>query len=459
MKLSLKEKLIYATGNMGVSLVTVIHMLFLVYFFFPSNNAMLSYVIPQGSILIIFTVLGLILFGSRMFDAVTDPLIASLSDKSKNRKGKRIPFMRKAALPMAISYVAVFFVPFINEVHVLNVVWLAVFMVLSALFLTLYSVPYYTLMVDMGKDKDDLVDLGTYASAFWFVGFLIVSFATALWVPFEDLFGVTRVESIQMSFVMFGLLGFVLMMVPTFFLKEKDYETKTDSNRLSFKESLRTVSKNKSYMLFFVGNTAYNVATYIFETGLIYFITVLALLNESVQGPLTTIIGVLTLLCYPLINKIAKKHGKRPIMLIGFTLFTITFVVISFLGLGSINPMILLGAIVLLSPFSQAAFGILPGVMTADCANYDKYVNKEDHAGMYVAATGFSQKLGGSLATIIFTSFLLLGKDVDADLGIRLVVIFAAVLSIVGILTMLRYNEKEVLSYSDVMIQDSDLAE
>lgn len=459
MKLTLKEKLIYATGNMGVSLVTVIHMLFLVYFFFPSDNAELSYVIPQGSILIIFTVLGLILFASRLFDAVTDPMIASLSDKSKNKKGKRIPFMRKAALPMAISYVAVFFIPFVNEVHALNVVWLAVFMVLSALFLTLYSVPYYTLMVDMGKDQDDLVDLGTYASAFWFVGFLVVSFAGALWVPFENWFGLTRVESIQLSFVIFGLLGFILIMIPTFFLHEKDYESKTNTNRLSFKDSIRTVSKNKSYMLFFIGNTAYNIATYIFETGLIYFITVLAVLKLSVQGPLTTVMGVLTLLCYPLINKIAKKHGKRPIMLIGFSLFTITFVVISFLGLGNLNPMILLGAIVLLSPFSQAAFGILPGVMTADCANYDKYVNKEDHAGMYVAATGFSQKLGGSLATIIFTSFLLLGKDVDADLGIRLVVIFAALLSIVGVLTMLRYNEKEVLSYKDAMSKDSKLSD
>lgn len=448
MKLTLKEKLIFATGNMGIALITVIHMLFLVFVFFPADNARLDYVIPQNSLLLGLTILGIILFGSRIFDAFTDPWIASLSDNSKNKKGKRLPFMRKAAIPMAISYVAVFFVPFVNEVHALNIVWLATSMILSALFLTLYSIPYYTLMVDMAKSPEDKVDLGTYSSAFWFVGFLIVSFSTSLWEPLETGLNISRIASIQMSFVFVAILGIILMFIPTIFLDEKNYESKVKVKTVHFSESIKTVSKNKSFIAFFIGNTAYGVATYIFETGLIYFITVLALLNENVQGPLTTAIGVLTLLSYPLINKIAKKHGKRPVMIIGFALFTATFLVISALGLWGINPYILLIFMAALVPFSQAAFGILPGVMTADCAAYDMHRNKEDNSGMYVAAMGFSAKLGGSIATILFTSFLLLGKDVHDDLGIRVAAVFAGVLSVIGIITMLRYNEKEILSYA-----------
>jgi len=56
MSLSLKEKLIFATGNLGVSLITVIHMLFLVYVFFPADNAGLEYVIPQNSVFWVFTI-------------------------------------------------------------------------------------------------------------------------------------------------------------------------------------------------------------------------------------------------------------------------------------------------------------------------------------------------------------------------------------------------------------------
>lgn len=448
MKLSLKEKLIYATGNMGVALITAIHMLFLVFIFFPSNNARLDYVIPQNGLFLGITVLGLILFGSRIFDAFTDPWIASISDNSKNKKGKRLPFMRKAAIPMAVSFILVFFVPFTTSISGINVLWLAVFMVLSALFLTLYVIPFGTLMVDMAKSPEDKIDLSTFSSAFWFGGFLIVSFSTSLWEPLEKAFSLTRIGSIQLSFIIIGFLGVVLLFVPTIFLDEKNYEVKEKTKTFHFKESIKTVSKNKSFMAFFTGNTLYGIATYIFETGLIYYIIVLALLDEGVQGPLTIVIGALTLGSYPLINKFAKKHGKRPVMIIGFALFAITFVIISMLGLWGVNPYILLGALALVVPFSQAAFGILPGVMTADCAAYDLKINKEDHSGMYVAATGFSSKLGGSIATILFTSFLIFGKDVHDDLGIRIAALFAGGLSIIGILTMLKYNEKRILSYA-----------
>lgn len=448
MRLSLKEKLIFATGNLGIALITVIHMLFLVFIFFPDNEARLSYVIPQNALFFGLTILGLILFTSRVFDAFTDPWIASISDRSRSKKGKRLPFMRKAAIPMAASYVLVFFVPFTDGVDSLNVLWLAVFMILSALFLTLYSVPYYTLMIDMAKSPEDKVDLGTFSSAFWFIGFLIVSFATSLWEPLESGLNLTRLGSIQVSFIIIAALGIIFLFIPTIFLDEKKYETKLVSKRVNIKDSIKTVSKNKSFVAFFFGNTAYGTATYFFETGLIYYITVLALLNEDVQGPLTTAIGVLTLLCYPLINKMAKKTGKKPVMIIGFVLFMLTFLVVSALGLWDINPWILLVIVAILIPFSQAAFGILPGVMAADCADYDLYKNKQKNSGMYVAAMGFSSKLGGSLATILFTSFLLLGKNKGDDLGIRAGAIFAAVLSLIGIITMLRYDEKKILLYA-----------
>lgn len=456
MKLSLKEKLIFATGNLGISLITVIHMLYLVFIFMPSDVSGIAYTIPTEGILVIFTVLGLILFSSRIFDAVTDPWIASVSDQSQNKKGRRLPFMRKAAIPMGVFYVATFFVPFSNQIHPLNIVWITVTLLLSALFLTLYSIPYYTLMVDMGRNPDDLVDLSTYSSAFWFVGFLIVSFATSLWQPLENLLHISRINSIRYSFIILAVIGVLILFIPTIFLDEKNYKSNFKTEPLSFKTSLKTVSKNKNYVLFFIGNTAYGIATYIFETGLIYFITVLAILNENVQGPLTIGIGALTLASYPLINKMGKKVGKKPVMIIGFGLFAATFLVISILGLWGVNPYVPLVVIALLVPYSQAAFGILPGVVTADCTNYDKYVNKKDNAGMYVAATGFSSKLGGSLATIIFTSFLLLGKDLHDDFGIRAAVIFGAFLCIIGVITMFKYDEKEIMSYEQEMQNHQD---
>ncbi|GKX30652.1 putative symporter YjmB [Vallitalea longa] len=448
-RLSLKEKLTYACGNLGISLLTVIHMLFLVYFFFPPKDAGIPYHIPQTSFFMGITILGVVMSLGRIFDAFTDPLIAHLSDKSENKRGKRIPFLRKFSIPFAISYVAIFFVPVPGEISVINIIWLTIWLFLCALFLTLYGVPYFSLLVHIAKTSEDKVDLCTFSSAFWFAGFIIVSSASNLWDGISKIFGVDRLVSMQFAFALLAIIGLMCLSIPAYLINEKKYETndiKIVNERLI--PSLKKVLKNRNFICYLIGNTGYSIATYMFETGLIYFITVLAVLEAGVQGTLTLIIGALTLLCYPLINKMAKKIGKKIVMKFGFLLFALTFIVISFLGIGNMNVYILLGMIVLLVPYSQATFGILPSAITADCAAYDKYKSGEDKPGMYGAVNGFFSKLGGSLAMVIFTSLLLLGKDIGDDMGIRVIAIFGTILSFAGIIAINRYNEKEILSYT-----------
>ena len=91
--------------------------------------------IPQGlAILGVLTVLGAITAFGRLFDAVTDPLIASLSDRCKSKDGRRIPFMRAAAVPFALSCILTFWSP-VNGESWLNAAFLFVMlMVFTAVF-------------------------------------------------------------------------------------------------------------------------------------------------------------------------------------------------------------------------------------------------------------------------------------------------------------------------------------
>lgn len=447
-RLSLKEKLIYSAGNFGFSLVTVIHMLYLVFFFFPPKDAGIPYMIPQGSILGGFTVLGLIMAAGRFIDAITDPLIASWSDNFKGKLGKRIPFMRRSALGFAASYALVFFVPMDGQVHGINIVWVGLWLFSAAIFLTLYLVPHGSLMVEMAQHPDDKIDLATLASVFWFIGFLVVSFSTGMWDVFQNLLGLERQSAIRLTFALIAGLGFIFLMVPALFIDEHRYgKSVTSQERQKLFPAMAKVLKNKDFRVFLTANTLYTIATYIFETGMIYYITVLALWKASAQGPLTTIIGAVVLLSYPLVNIIAKKMGKKILMLIGFLLFGLMFVAISLLGLWGIPVIVVMALVVVFAPLPQSIFGMLPGAMTADCAAYDNKLTGEDSAGMYVAVNGFIHKLGASLATLLFTSFLLLGKDAGDDLGIRMATLFAAVLCIAGGFVLKFYDEKRVLSY------------
>lgn len=449
-RLSLKNKIIYALGGLGYALITVMHGLYLVWFFFPPKDAGIPYFIPQDAVFLSFTFIGLVLALGRIFDAVSDPLIATWSDNTKSKLGRRIPFMRYSSFFVALSFVLVFFVPNNHEVTVLNMVWLAAWLSLSTLFLTCYMIPQTALMVELATHPDDKVDLATLNSVFWFAGFLIVSFSGSFWNILQNNFGLTRLQSIQYTFLIIASIGFIFMMIPAMLLKEPGaQDAKKDIPRQPLMPAIKKVFKNKDYTIVVAATTLYNLATTMFEAGLIYYLTVMAMQDAKTQGPLTTIIGVITFISYPFLNKFSKSLGKKNIMRFGFILFFLLFVAISMLGISFIPFWLAIGLVIIFAPLPQSIFGVLPNAITADCASWDKNKTGEDSAGMYFAANGFVRKLGQTLGALLFTSLLLFGKDIGHDMGIRMAAVFGALFSIVGFIIMKFYNEKKMLSYMD----------
>lgn len=120
----------------AVGLFTAMLNNYLIYFYQPSAQSGLPNLIPQGVVILgVLTVIGFIKAMGHVIDAVTDPLIASCSDKSSNKGGRRIPMMKAAAIPFGVCAFLVFCVPQAAP-GMLNCIWIAVFMwgVLSVLY-------------------------------------------------------------------------------------------------------------------------------------------------------------------------------------------------------------------------------------------------------------------------------------------------------------------------------------
>lgn len=76
---------------------------YLIYFYQPSKESGIPNLIPQGRLVLgVLTIIGMIKAIGHIIDAVTDPLIAASSDKSRHKDGRRIPMMKKAAIPFPI---------------------------------------------------------------------------------------------------------------------------------------------------------------------------------------------------------------------------------------------------------------------------------------------------------------------------------------------------------------------
>ncbi len=119
------------------------------------------------------TYAGAALLIALVFDAVTDPLVGSLSDTFRHRLGRRHPFMFVSALPLAITFGLIFSPPEgLSQTGLF--LWLTVFAVLVRASMTLYHVPHMALGAELTSDYHERTVVVAYRSGFGVLGIALV---------------------------------------------------------------------------------------------------------------------------------------------------------------------------------------------------------------------------------------------------------------------------------------------
>ena len=165
----------FAAGQFGWAMLSGIISNWLVYFYQPDKTAISqgqTVFIPQGLVVLgIFTIIGGITAFGRIFDAFTDPMIASWSDRCTSKNGRRIPFLKWASLPLALSTVLVFWSP-VNKNSWINAVFLLVMILAYYLSITAYCTPYNALIPELGHTQQERLNSSTVIS-FPFIAIII----------------------------------------------------------------------------------------------------------------------------------------------------------------------------------------------------------------------------------------------------------------------------------------------
>ena len=453
-RLTKKEMWIFAVGQLGWSILSGIVNTWLVTFYLPTRESVeagAKFYVPTGLVIFgVLTVLGLITFVCRIFDAVTDPWIASLSDRSRNPKGRRIPFMQKAAVPFAVMTVLVFCAP-VEEISGVNIAWVLGFLLLFYLFMTMYCTPYNALISEFGKTQEDRMYISTAISLTFFFGTLIAYLPFMFAAPLRSM--MSYAWSYRVWFIVLAAVALICMLIPVFKLRETDFvESKpSDSNAM---KSLAQTFRNRDFRRFAASDIAYWIGLTLFQTGLPFFVKVSMQLDEFYT---TVFLGGMTVLSacfYPFVSKMVQKHGKKKLVIFGFLGLVLAYLITALIGvvpgLSGMVPGIL---IVVIAAFPMALLGIIPQAIVADVAEEDAIVTGEKREGMFFAARTFAMKFGQSLAMLIFTSLAVLGTEQDltsndltaSPVGLRIVAIAAVVFCVLGAVILGAYNEKKVM--------------
>ncbi len=453
-RLTKKQMVIFAIGQLGWSLLSGIISAWLVTFYLPTDTDIkagaIQFITPGLVIGGILTILGLITAVSRIFDAITDPLIASLSDRSKNKRGRRIPFMQYAAIPLAIVTVLLFCPPE-NSTSAKNVAWLSVFIILFYIFMTMYCTPYNALISEFGKTQEDRMFISTAISLTFFVGTMLAYtpfvFAGMLQHSPEDFN-----KSYRICFIVLAVIAVVAMLLPTFLLKEKDFVDTVPSKSNMFK-SLAATFKNRDFRVFAGSDIMYWIGLTLFQTGLPFFVKVSMGLDAGMVMVFMGGMTVLSAALYPFVNGFVRKFGKKKLTICGFLGLAVAYLITAMINVITFIPGIVYGVIIcIVAAFPMALLGIIPQSIVADVAEADGIETGENREGMFFAARTFAMKWGQAIALLIFTSLSIVGNAekvgneiVPSKLGLMIVAFVAVAFCVLGAVILALYNEKKVM--------------
>ncbi len=429
-------------GDFSRGMINGIITTYLLTFFIPTNaNTTLPRFFLSAS-LVMAVIRGI----GTIVDAVTDPWVANLTDNCRHKLGRRIPFMRWSAVPYGLCCLMIFFPP-VRGTSYVNAVWVGVLLILYYLFSTLYNIPYSALQAEIVAEPKRRVFLYTINSLMYVISNALV-FCTSMTKGLLMGAGISEIWALRIPFIVCCTAGIITALVPAFAIREQDYIVQKPYSQ-PLGEALKAIFSYKNFTIITVGYLVMWVAFTFFNTAQVYYITNLLALGDLWVTVVTVIsigVGVCT---YPLVNILARRVGKKPLLLGACITYVLLYGAIYNYSwvirlIGSPAFAILIGLIIAMP---IAITNIIPASMFADLAQYDTIKTGKNRAGMFLAARNFANKLCQSI--VVIACALLLGKGADGTgaataEGIQATALVACLFVACALGIYFFYNDREI---------------
>ena len=236
MKTSISEKIAYGMGDVACNVVYALTSGLIVYFY--------TNVIGVSA-----GVVGTILLVSRVFDGVSDLLIAQLMDKINSRHGKARAWILWMAAPYAVSATALFAVPSHAGKMVQAIYIFVTYNLCTTVVYTALNLPYSAMAPLMTNDEEDLAKLNIFRMSMSPVSNMIV---TALSLPLINFLGGDQRAWIIVTAV-YGIIAFGMLMWTFLGTKERFHtEAAAEAENLPFRVRLKAAAQNKYFIIMFL---------------------------------------------------------------------------------------------------------------------------------------------------------------------------------------------------------------
>ncbi|CEJ44915.1 MFS transporter [Umezakia ovalisporum] len=391
-KLDLKTKIAYGAGDLGPAITANISIFFLLVFF--TNVAG----IPAG-------LAGSILMIGKIWDAINDPIIGLLSDRTQSRRwGRRLPWLFYGAIPFGLVFFLQWIVPRFSAEASSNIwplFWYYVAIgLLSQVFYTVVSLPYAAMTPELTENYDERTSLNSFRFAFSIGGSILsLILAQIIFARISDreqqylvLAAICAVISVLALYAcIFGLRDRVL----AFEAKRTQVE---EPPSIPFLEQIKIVFSNRPY-LFVIGIYLFSwLGVQVTATTIPYVVVNYMRLKESdVPSVMIAVQGTALLMLF-VWSALSKKIGKTVVYFAGMSLWIIAAGGLFLLQPGQIALMYLLAV---MAGFGVSTAYLVPWSLIPDVIDLDELQTGQRREGIFYGFMVLLQKLGLALGIFL----------------------------------------------------------
>ena len=375
-RLSWRTKLAYGAGDIGFSSSYTILSLF--FLFFLTDVAGLSPALAGTALLV-----------GKVWDAVIDPYLGHLSDRTVSRWGKRRVFFLYGFLPYGLTFVLLWILPPIQS-QVLLFAWVAVTYVMHTTACSVVCVPFTCLSAELTTDYDERTSLTAYRMAFSIIFGLV---AAALPPVLIKAFGGGHTGYMGMAAI-FGALIAVSPLVPFFFTRER---AEPQTKQMDLWRAVRTTFANRAFVIALLVYLCTWVGMDTITAMFLYFLKYCLHMEAQFPVVLLLIFGTAALVL-PLWVRVAGRWSKRAAYVAGLGFLAVILTGVAFL---TENVKHLVYPMAVLAGIGVSAAHVVPWSILPDVVEDDELRTGYRREGDFFGVMSFIQTLASSGAIFI----------------------------------------------------------